>query len=162
MKRFQSRIESLRRIRQQAEQLARLTAAVRQGEKAAATKKVDELRTQIFSMQQQGANELANGNASLIQAMSAATSRLQSDLVEARTRETEADKRLLAAIQEVASAKSEVQIADKHRDREFVEHRRKTLIHEENIRQENNGQRFARKPTNQTTLPKAADSGVAQ
>ncbi len=143
MKRFQSRIESLRRIRQQAEQLARLTAAVRQGEKAAATQKVDQLSLHIEELLQQGATELARGNTAMIQALSATTRRAQGNLAAAKVEVQQADERLVQAVQEVASAKSKVQIVDKHRAKEFAEHRRQILVDEENVRQENNGRRSA-------------------
>ena len=162
MKRFQSRIESLRRVRQQAEQLARLTAAVRQGEKAAATNKVDQLTLHISELQQLGATELARGNTAMIQAVSATTSRVQSNLTAAQAEEQEAEKRLVQAIQEVATAKSDVQIADKHREKEFAEHRRQTLVDEENIRQENNGRRFAGNAAKRTAIREAAKAEVAQ
>lgn len=162
MKRFQSRIESLRRVRQQAEQLARLTAAVRQGEKAAATQKADQLSLHIEDLLQQGTTELARGNTAVIQALSATTRRAQNKLAAAQVEVQQADERLVQAVQEVAAAKSEVQIADKHRAKEFAEHRRQTLVDEENVRQENNGRRFASNATKRTAARETSKTEVAR
>lgn len=145
MKRFQSRIESLRRLRQQAEKLARLTAAVRQGEKAKADQNVQDVAAEMNQLQQLGVSFLTEGNTSLIQSVVGAVARTESELAIARSHQNIAEQQLLAAVQQVAHARSEVQIVEKHREREFADFRRQQLIEEENTRQENNGRRFVRR-----------------
>ncbi|MEQ9408616.1 MAG: hypothetical protein RIK87_12850 [Fuerstiella sp.] len=151
MKRFHSRIESLSRIRQQAEKLARLTAAVRQGEKLKADRRVDQLEQQIAELQQLGTGHLANGDATMIQSVIHAVARTAADCRTAREQQATAGDRLLKAIQEVTAARSQLQVVEKHREKELAEHRREQLIRDENMRQENNGQRYARREAVRTS-----------
>lgn len=160
MKRFQSRIQSLTRLRQQAEKLARLTAAVRQGEKARADEQVEQIRERITQLQRFGAVELRNGNTAAIQSVISAAAREGKQLEAAKNVQSIAEQNLAIAVQQVAFAKADVQVVEKHKDKEFAEYRRKVLVDEENNRQENNGRRFAASKRNTAEIVEQQDRRV--
>ena len=141
MKRFHSRIESLRRVREQAEKLARLQAAVCQMEKQKADQKVNEIDAQIAAV---ATHRLYGGQVEIMQSILNSTARLEAEKKLAVAAQTEAQAVLEQAIKKVADAKTELKIADTHIDRERTEHRRQSRIEEENDRQENSAQRFSR------------------
>ena len=144
MKRFKSRIESLRRMREQTEQLARLQAAVRQQEKQEADNRLADIADQISAVAAQGADELNHGRIEILQSIVNSTARLESERKIAATEQAMAEQLLIQAVKKVAAAKTELKIAETHIEKEQTEHRRRNLIEEENQRQENAAQRFAK------------------
>lgn len=143
MKRFQSRIESLRRLRQQAEKLARMQAAVQQQQKMAADQQLHDARQQLDQLLSLGRQVVDNGNTAMIQAMVGASARAEAVVRIAETLQRQAVRKLSAAQMAVGRAKKDVRIADSYRERELADFRRGVRIQEENERDESNGRRFA-------------------
>jgi hypothetical protein len=141
MKRFHSRIEALKRVREQSEKLARLQAAVCQSEKQKADQRVAEVDAKIAVV---AAHRQHEAQIEIMQSIVNSTARLEAEKRIAVAAQSEARAILERAIQKVAAAKTELKIADTHIDRERAEHRRQSRIEEENDRQENSAQRFSR------------------
>ena len=144
MKRFRSRIESLKRVREQAEQLARLQAAVCRQEKNTADDRVAGLSERLAAVAAEGPEELSRGRVEIMQAIMNSTARLEAERRVAVAEQTVADLRLQQAVQQVADAKTELKTAETHIEKEWTEHRRKSRIEEENQRHEDTARRFTR------------------
>ncbi|GAB5440161.1 MAG: hypothetical protein Fues2KO_05100 [Fuerstiella sp.] len=154
MKRFQSRIEALQRLREQTEKLARMQAAVRQKEKADADRQLTESEQQLQNVLNLGMQVVDSGNTAMIQSMVNATARAEAAIRIAETLQLKTNENLAAAQQAVSRAKMQVQITDKYRERELKAFRHAVRIDEENTRDESNGRRFAaRRPLRSQTLP---------
>lgn len=145
MKRFHSKIESLRRVREQEERLARLQAAIRRHEKSVADQKLSEIHEQIAAAETKGISELADGRIEYVQSVSSTIRRLETEQQFARSEQAEAQQNLTLAIQQVAKAKTRLEITETHIEKERAEHRRQSRVEEENNRQENTAQRIARR-----------------
>ncbi|HIE96737.1 MAG TPA: hypothetical protein EYG03_20875 [Planctomycetes bacterium] len=145
MKRFQSRIESLRRVRQQAEQLAKLDAAVRQGEKAKADQQVESLHQQLASLHNRSVQAMiGNTSATMLQSLSSASLFAETELNHARGIQQQATVAVRQAVAVVANAKTQLNIVDDFRDREFEKYQKEQRNQEENTRQETNSRRRQR------------------
>ncbi len=145
MKRFQSRIESLRRVRQQAEQLAKLKAAVCQGEKTKADQQVESLHQQLTSLHNRSVQGMIGStSATMLQSLSSAALFAETELNQARGRQHEAAAAVRQAVAVVADAKTQLDIVDDFRDREFETYRKEQRNQEENTRQDTNSRRRQR------------------
>ncbi len=145
MKRFQSRIESLQRVRQQAEQLAKLEAAVRQCERAKADQQVESLHQQQESLHRCSLQKMiGNTSATMLQSLSSAALVAETELNHAQRIQQQATVAVRHAVTVVAQAKTQLNIVDDFRDREFETHRKEQRIQEENTRQDANSRRRQR------------------
>jgi hypothetical protein len=145
MKRFQSRIDSLRKVRQQAEQLAKLEAAVRQSEQAKADRQVDTLHQQLSSLQDRSVQEMSGWtSASMLQSLANASLRAENELNHARGIQQQAAVAVSQAVAVVAHAKTQLNIVDNFRERELGAHRKEQRSQEENTRQDTNSRRRQR------------------
>ncbi|MCP4169707.1 MAG: hypothetical protein GY758_02920 [Fuerstiella sp.] len=145
MKRFQSRIESLRKVRQQAEQLAKLEAAVCQGEQAKADRQVESLYQQLASIQGRSVQETGgNTSAAMLQSLANASLLAESELNHARDIQQQAAKAVIQAVAVVAHAKTQLNIVDDFRERELITYQKEQRSQEENTRQDTNNRRRQR------------------
>ena len=120
MKRFQSRIESLQRVRQQAEELAKLEAAVRQGEKTKADQQVESLHQQLASLHKRSVREMTgNTSATMLQSLSSASLFAETELHNAQGIQQKATVAVREAVAVVVRAKKQLNIVDDFRDRYF-------------------------------------------
>ena len=142
MKRFQSRLEALQRVREQVEKLAKLEAGVCRQQAAEAEKQLELIKNQIATTQTQGAAMAAAGVVDALHVTAMATSRLQLSEHSANIQKSEADKRLAEAVRVVATAQRELEVVETKIDRERSEHRREVIAEEENDRQERTAIRF--------------------
>lgn len=136
MKRFQSRLDALKRIREQTEQLAKLEAAVRRQQAVADAQRVQEIQNNISRQQAEGAKLASAGMIEALQATAVTTARLQVSQREANQKKVESEKKLNEAVQLVAEAQQQLEIVETKIDRERTEHRRQVFAEQENDRQE--------------------------
>jgi len=145
MKRFQSRIDSLRRVRQQTEQLAKLEAAVRQSEQAKADRQVESLQQQLASLKEHSVQEMdSNTSASMLQSLANAALRAETELNHAQGIQQQAAVAVRQAVAVVAHAKTQLNIVDNFRERELGTYRKQQRSQEENTRQDTNSRRRQR------------------
>ena len=146
MKRFHSRVESLHRVREQTEKLARLSAAVSQAQKHEADQQVQQTEREIQELSQMAAQNFGVGcSSTLMQSVMAAMAHSQQQLGENRQQQEQAELELTAAIERVVGAQKDVQVVDWFQEREFRQHRQRQMVDEEHVRTESSSRRHARR-----------------
>ncbi len=161
MKRFTSRMDALRRVRQQAEQLAKTTAAQHQARKAAADREVTRMQQHVLNVQSHVGIVLGSGiSGSLLQTLLARAAHSRQQLATAESAQVDADRSLQQAIMEYGSARSERQIIDKFVIHQQAEHRRQQQIAQDHTASELASQRFHR--TNKGLTDTQAQAQEAQ
>ena len=132
---------------------------MRQAEKQKVDEKVAAVNEEIAATEREGATALSYGQIGLVQSVMNTANRLKLERAAAVKEQIVACQNLIEATQAVAQAQSELQIVDKHIDREKRTHRRLQLNEEENTRQENTARRHSRRPSAITTSDGKSETG---
>ena len=152
MKRFKSRIESLRRVREQTELLAKMSTAVRQKEKSDADQLVGSMREALSRHHHESRTLYDSGlTGSTLEIMLAREDQDRSNILAAMTQQKAAELRLQSAIAEHSRAQSELKIVNQLIDREKKVHRREQLLAEEHTQFEAAAQAFHKKQNEPAT-----------
>ncbi|MCA9049085.1 MAG: hypothetical protein KDA89_10185 [Planctomycetaceae bacterium] len=147
MKRFRSRVDALQRVRAQSEKLARLTAAVCQAQKLEADQRVAGMQQELEVLSRQALSGFAVDNSPVfVQTVMAAVAAGRSRLRDAGEQQTEASRRLTAAVDAVAESRRDTQVVEQFQENERQRHRQQQLTEEEHIRTEASSRRHNRKP----------------
>ena len=143
MKRFRSRMDSLTRLRQQTELLAKMRSAARQKEVSDADAVVETLRHSLSNHHQESRTCYESDlSGSMLEVLLARESRDRSRILDAMNQQHAAQLRLHSAIAEHSQARSELKIVNQVTDREQQAHRRQQLLAEEHAQYEAAAQAF--------------------
>jgi flagellar biosynthesis chaperone FliJ len=146
MKRFKSKMDSLRRVREQTELLAKMTTAVRQQEVVQAEHAVEEQKRKLEQHFAHGRNSLEEGlQGSMLEAMLTHQQQALNSVQTARQDQVAATRSLQNAVDQHAQARADLKIVDKLIDRESQEHRRQQMLAEEHTQSETASQAFHRR-----------------
>ncbi|MEZ6062791.1 MAG: hypothetical protein R3C19_20805 [Planctomycetaceae bacterium] len=143
MKRFTSRMDSLRRVRQQTEQLAKMTAARCQADKAAADQHLQAITDQLQMLQADSVASVGGVvTGSLMNTLLVRIEQCRQQLTAAKRQQTDAEQNLQRAVTDYRTARSQRQIVDQLIGRQQAEHRRQQFVGQEHIASELASQRF--------------------
>lgn len=145
MKRFISRFERIRHLRAQQEDTCRAAAAARNAERAKAEESRDSVQTWLDTIHRTAARDLANGmSGAVLISMTSMMEHGEQQLYVANRSLQSAEDSLRLALQQHSHARTELKIIEEVVHREYTEHRRAQMKHEEIQLQEQASQAYHR------------------
>ncbi len=143
MKKFQSRFEQVRRIRIQAEKLARVEAARRNTERDQAIQLQKQCEQALRNVLNMAAKHLQSStHGIMVAAMSTEVANHEQCVADAETAVQEASERVREAMDAFMVARRELKTIEEMIHREQLEHRQQELLKEEHKQQEQASQQW--------------------
>jgi hypothetical protein len=132
MKRFNSRYERIRHLREQQEDVCRAAAAARNAERSVEEQHRNSVENWLDVVQREAANDMAAGlSGALLISMTSLFERGRLELKSADESLQRAEERLRVALEQHTQSRAELNLVEKIIHREHTEHRREQLRHEE-------------------------------